>query len=139
MNFLSTKMAVAFLMGTMAAIVCNGQTFGQATNSQRGAVSGGAAGAIIGGIIGHQNDETPEGALIGGAVGAIAGGLLGKQQDRTNYEAYQYQQQRNYQQAVDYSRGVSVNDVVALAHSGVGSNVIISQIHTHGVQQEIAA
>ena len=42
---------------------------------------GGVAGAVIGGIIGHQNDETPEGALIGGAVGAITGGLIGRAQD----------------------------------------------------------
>lgn len=114
-----------------------GYASGQATNTQRGAVTGGAAGAIIGGIIGHQNDETPEGALIGGAVGAIAGGLLGNQKDRVNYDAYQYQQQRAYQQAADFSRGVSVNDVVSLSQSGVSSNVIVSQIQTHGVQQQI--
>ena len=118
-----------------------GSAFGQATNPQRGAVAGGTAGAIIGGIIGHQNDETPEGALIGGAVGAIAGGLLGKQQDRINYEAYQFQQQQAQQQAqrqaAEFSRGVSVNDAIAMSQSGVGPSVAINQIQTYGVQQEI--
>ena len=37
------------------------------------AATTGAAGAIIGGIIGHQNGKTAEGAAIGGALGAIGG------------------------------------------------------------------
>ncbi|MCU0708395.1 MAG: YMGG-like glycine zipper-containing protein, partial [Pirellula sp.] len=41
-------------------------------NTRNGALLGGAAGAVIGGIIGNnKNDQTAEGALIGGAVGAV--------------------------------------------------------------------
>ena len=115
--------AVAFSLVT-------GTVSGQATNTQRGAVAGGTAGAIIGGVIGHQNDETPEGILIGGVVGSIAGGLLGKQKD-------QIQQQLAYNRAVDYSRGVSAADVVHLTQSGVGSDVIITQIRNYGVKHRI--
>jgi len=104
------------------------------SNAQRGAVSGGAAGAIIGGIIGHQNNETPEGILIGGAVGALAGGLVGKNRDQQVRQQYYYQQQ---QRQVAYQNGVSINDVVSLTGSGVGSQVIINQIRMHGVQQRV--
>ena len=99
-------------------------------NTQRGAVTGGAAGAIIGGIIGNQNDETPEGILIGGAVGALAGGLLGNDRDQ-QIRNQQYHQQR---QVVAWQHGVSNADVVALSQNGVGSGVIINHIRTHGVQ-----
>lgn len=108
------------------------------TNTQRGAVTGGAAGAVIGGIIGHQNDETPEGALIGGAIGAIAGGLLGNQQDQLNYQHYQQQQQYQQRRAIAFQRGVSSADVVNMSHSGVGSSVMINQIQINGVQKHLS-
>ncbi|MFN9912182.1 MAG: glycine zipper domain-containing protein, partial [Pirellulaceae bacterium] len=75
----------------LASIACSG-SLGQA-QTKDGAILGGVAGAVIGGIVGHQNDETPEGALIGGAVGAITGGMIGnyrQQQQRLRY----YEQQR---------------------------------------------
>jgi len=120
----------------------------QLTNTQGGALGGGTAGAIIGGIIGNQNDETSEGVLIGGAVGAIAGGLLGKQRDNIEIENYQIQQYRAQQarqyaqrqaeqQAIQFANGVSIGDVIALSQSGVSSNVVINQIQTNGVQQRI--
>ena len=120
----------------------------QLTNTQGGVVGGGTAGAIIGGIIGNQNDETSEGVLIGGAVGAIAGGLLGKQKDNIELENFQIQQQRALraqqfaqqqaeQQAIQFANGVSIGDVIAMSQSGVGSTVVINQIQTNGVQQRI--
>lgn len=48
------------------------------TTAQKGAVVGGAAGAGLGGIIGHQSGHGAEGAVIGGAVGAITGALVGE-------------------------------------------------------------
>ena len=43
-------------------------------NARSGAVFGGLAGAVVGGVVGHHHkDQTAEGALIGGAVGAVAG------------------------------------------------------------------
>ena len=65
-----------------AVISCSAlQPLQAQSRTQNGATVGGLAGAVIGGIIGKQNDETPEGVLIGGAVGAITGGLIGKAQD----------------------------------------------------------
>jgi outer membrane protein OmpA-like peptidoglycan-associated protein len=51
------------------------------SKSQKGAAIGGAAGAVVGGIIGKQSDHTAEGAILGAAVGGIAGGIIGKYMD----------------------------------------------------------
>lgn len=110
-----------------------------------GAAVGGAAGAIIGGIIGHQNDETPEGALIGGAVGAITGGLIGRAQDNQinqqriyrDQAYYQGQQEAYAQQQTIAASGVSMNDVVNMSRSGISDSVIMSHLQSKGVQRRI--
>src|ERR1039457_3030219 len=48
-------------------------------NEGEGAATGGALGALAGGIIGHQSHDTGAGMLIGGAVGALAGATVGSQ------------------------------------------------------------
>ena len=119
-------------------------TFAQ-SRTRDGATVGGVAGAVIGGIIGHQNDETPEGALIGGAVGALAGGLLGRQQDQDLQRQRYYQQQAYYQQQQQAyvqqqqirASGVSLADVASMSRSGVGESLIINQLQTKGVQRRL--
>lgn len=112
----------------------------QSYRNQDAAV-GGLAGAVIGGIIGHQNDETPEGALIGGAVGAIAGGLLGNNKDQqTQRHRYYHQQARhqNYRyQQQRVARAVTINDVVNMSRSGLADSVIVNQIRTNGVADHV--
>ena len=114
------------------------------TNSQRDAVIGGVAGAIIGGIAGNQNDETPEGIAIGGVAGAIAGHVIGKTKDRHLEEQYHYQQQaaqavqqQQYLEAQQFQKAISIQDAISLSNSGVSQQLIINQIHKNGVQQEI--
>ena len=48
-------------------------------NEGEGAATGGALGALAGGIIGHQSHDTAAGMLIGGAVGAVTGAAVGSQ------------------------------------------------------------
>jgi hypothetical protein len=74
---------------------------GQA-QTKDGAILGGVAGAVIGGIVGHQNDETPEGALIGGAVGAITGGMIGNYRQQQQRLRYYEQQRYSYPQPHGY-------------------------------------
>ena len=69
--WLTVGLGISVSLATMVS-----STYGQ--RAREGVAVGGVAGAIAGGIIGHQNDETPEGALIGGAIGALAGGLIGR-------------------------------------------------------------
>lgn len=118
---------------------CSRVTWGQSYRNQDAAV-GGIAGAVIGGIIGHQNDETPEGALIGGAVGAIAGSILGDAKDqqvaqRRYYQHQAYHQQQQAQRAM--GRAVSITDAVAMSRSGLSESVIINQIRQNGVLDHI--
>jgi outer membrane lipoprotein SlyB len=130
---------------TLALIALIAESGLSQTHGQKGATLGGVTGAVIGGIIGHQNDETPEGVLIGGAVGAIAGGLLGHAEDKqlAQQRAYQeqvyYQQQQQayaQQQAIAYT-GVSMADVINMSRSGVSESVIMSQLHGKGVQRRL--
>ena len=48
----------------------------------RGAVIGGAGGAVVGGVIGHAAGNTILGAIIGAAVGGAAGGIIGSYMDK---------------------------------------------------------
>ena len=63
---------------------------GTGPNTQQGAVTGGALGAIAGAIIGHNSGSgnTLGGALIGGAAGALAGGTLGNSADHETGTVY---------------------------------------------------
>jgi uncharacterized protein YcfJ len=107
------------------------------TNGQKGAVIGGTAGAVIGGVIGKQNDRTAKGAVIGGLAGAVAGGLLGNERDKEIQRQYDYHQAQEAQYAYQLSRAVSIADAISMSNSGISSQVIISQIRSNGVQQQI--
>jgi hypothetical protein len=95
---------------------------------------------VIGGIVGHQNDETPEGIVIGGLVGAVAGGLMGKARDQqVNRERY-YQNQI-YQQQTQINQMsrpcVTVNDVITMSRNGLGEQVIINYLNANGVDRQL--
>lgn len=70
----------------LAGIVMLG---GCARNAQRGAVIGGAGGAVVGGVIGAASGSTAKGAIIGAAVGGAAGAIIGDQMDRRAAEIRQ--------------------------------------------------
>lgn len=109
----------------------------QSTNGQKGALLGGTAGAVLGGVIGKQNDRTAKGAVIGGLAGAVAGGLMGHQRDTQIQRDYEYQQAQQAQYAYQMSRAVSIADVVSMSNSGLSPQVIIGQVRANGVTQEI--
>ncbi len=48
----------------------------------RGAVIGGAGGAVLGGVIGHAAGNTLLGAILGAAVGGAAGAIIGNYMDK---------------------------------------------------------
>lgn len=67
--------------------------------TRRGAV----AGAVIGGIVGNQNNEAAAGIILGGLVGGVAGRAISNQQGRNYYgggQAYNYG--ANYYQQPTY-------------------------------------
>jgi hypothetical protein len=77
-----------FVLAALAAGVIGVGT-GCESHAGNGALIGGAAGAGLGAIIGHNSHgRTAEGALIGGAVGALGGGLIGNEQDKADDREY---------------------------------------------------
>ncbi len=72
-------------MTTLAALVTvTGAGFTGCTSlsqTERGAVIGGAGGAAVGAVIGRQIGSTARGAVIGAAVGGAAGAIIGRQMD----------------------------------------------------------
>lgn len=52
------------------------------SKTEKGAVIGGAGGAVVGGVIGHAAGNTAVGAIIGAAVGGAAGAIIGNYMDR---------------------------------------------------------
>lgn len=148
-RFRTAILALSPLFAWISAAHCHAQQY-----TRQGAVVGGVTGAVIGGLMGKQSNKTTGGALIGGAVGAVAGGVLGNGQDkqiaRRDYEYQQalYAQQRQiyaqqhvisqqpiYQQPAEV--GVSTTDVLSMCRSGVTEAVIVSQIHSRGVQRRL--
>lgn len=133
------------------------------TNTKRGALIGGVAGAAIGGVVGNQKDRAGKGALIGGAVGAIAGAAIGNEKDKQVARQSQVYHHHPYQQGTYYvpahqhqvyssqpvyvtpqtyptvptnsatRRPVSVSEVVSMTRSGVSDSIIVSHIRTNGV------
>ena len=63
---------------------------GTGPNTERGAVTGGALGALAGGIIGHNSrgGDTLGGAILGAAAGAVAGGVMGNSVDQERGTIY---------------------------------------------------
>ena len=68
-----------FYLFTMAAFIFVISGCNPYNNAGEGAATGGALGALAGGIIGHQSHDTGAGMLIGGAVGAVTGAAVGSQ------------------------------------------------------------
>lgn len=141
------SLIIAASLFSFSIVGVAGDAFAQ-LNIQQEAVTGGVAGAIIGGIVGNQNDETAEGVAIGGVVGAIAGNVLGNSRDRQIQQQFEHQQaiaqRRQFEhqqiqqaQQVQFQRALSIDDAISLSQSGVSPQLILNQIDANGVQQEI--
>src|ERR1700677_1207220 len=77
------KYFYSFVMMILIATVVGCNPY---NNEGEGAATGGALGALAGGIIGHQSHDTGAGMLIGGAVGAVTGAAVGSQIQKPVYE-----------------------------------------------------
>jgi hypothetical protein len=99
------RFSVTFPLASMIVALLAIDSPSQAQEGTRnGALLGGAAGAVIGGIVGNnKNDQTAEGALIGGAVGAVAGGWIGHHRDKVTAEQQRRAQATHYYPHPNYS------------------------------------
>jgi len=73
-RILTSFVVVSFLLASVNCASWNKTT--------KGAVIGGAGGAVLGGVIGHAAGNTLLGAIIGAAVGGAAGGFIGNYMDK---------------------------------------------------------
>lgn len=71
---------VLALFAAATVVTLSGPPASAQNNTARGAVIGGATGAIVGGAV----TGTGRGALVGGAVGAGTGAVIGSQSSRRN-------------------------------------------------------
>ena len=83
------KTKIRTFVPLLVSLLCAG-CVGNGPNTQRGAVAGGALGALAGGIIGNNSGHGNggSGALIGAAIGALAGGTMGNTADHERGTVY---------------------------------------------------
>ena len=65
----------------VGALVAGAAGCASMNNKEKGALIGGAAGAVVGGVIGKQAGNTAIGAITGAAVGGTAGLIIGDYMD----------------------------------------------------------
>jgi outer membrane protein OmpA-like peptidoglycan-associated protein len=80
------RILAVVVVGIVAAMLSMGCAM---TSRDRGILIGGASGAVLGGVIGHQSDNTAVGAILGAAVGGAAGGIIGNYMDNQAAEMQQ--------------------------------------------------
>ena len=143
MKGIQTKCVGVALLGSML--------FGSAgceTKAGTGALVGGAAGAGIGAIIGHNSHgRTGSGALIGGAVGALGGALIGNEMDKSDKkkedeDRYYRDRDRGYSYAPpsSFASGrVTRGDVIAWSNRGMRDSEIIDRIDRSGTVYHLSA
>lgn len=106
----------------------------QMNNTEKGAVIGGASGAGIGAIVGHQfGKQSGAGALIGGLVGTAGGALAGNAKDQRE-RADKYAAQAAYERGARYAeqRAITNRDVIDMTQKGVNEQHILTMMRTRG-------
>lgn len=121
------KIATASLILATSAVVWTGceNPDGTQNNTGTGAIIGGMFGALAGAAIGGRN--AGEGALIGGAAGVAAGALIGNAADQQQNAELRAEAPQTYVR-VNQQQPLTVNDVKALIHAGISTDLIINQI-----------
>lgn len=101
-------------------------------NAAGGGAFGGLAGGLAGAAIGATEGKAPEGALIGAVTGATVGTVAGGAVDRDIQQQRVAQQQYRNQQVAG---SITMDGVIRMTQSGLGSDVIARQVSTQGVVQ----
>ena len=131
---------VSRLAATLAALLLTTSTASAQVERQRGATLGGLGGAVVGGLIGDNNNEAGAGAAIGGVIGAVAGSILGdaadKEREIARQRYYQQQQQQQFhqqqQQVIAHQSAITLQDVLAMSGSGLSDSLIMTEIQNRG-------
>ncbi|NQT39785.1 MAG: glycine zipper 2TM domain-containing protein [Planctomycetes bacterium] len=105
------------------------------SRADRGALLGGAGGALVGGIVGKQLGNTGAGVAIGALGGALTGAVIGDEIDKSEANNRRMLQEQYGRQV--RAGAVSNQDVVSMVQAGVDENVIITHIRAHGVKSPL--
>ena len=127
----SKSLATRMLIGSLISFSSWGCQ--NMNKTQQGAVLGGAGGAGLGAIIGHQFGATGAGAAIGALAGTAGGALAGNSADEADESARKTQQIRHQQHvAAAQQREMTNREVIDMANSGVSDHRIIRTIKNRG-------
>ena len=108
-----------------------------ASYAERGAVTGGLVGGLTGAALGSHSGNAGEGAFWGGAVGSLVGATMG---DNIDAEVAEREAIAARQAALrNGPHPVSVDEVAAMVQSGVGEQVVINHVRTHGLASPLNA
>lgn len=120
--------AAVALMMTAAGAGCQGMN-----HTQNGALVGTGVGALGGALIGQHNGHTGRGAALGALAGGVGGALLGNAQDsRDERDAAIAQAHYSEQQRQAAATALTNADLVRMAQSGVGDEVIVQSVRSRG-------
>ena len=131
MNSVRKNLAILSLLCTFLLSQCGCRTLG--TNGAAIGGMGALTGTMLGAAIGSTEGKAGEGALVGGLAGAVAGTAIGDSID----------QQQNRIRALELGQmdamrqqALSFDDIIGLSQSGLGSDVIVSQIQAQGLRSQ---
>jgi len=126
-NHFKSVCPIGLLIGLLLLPGCRSPYY-----ADQGALLGGLTGAGVGAAIGDAHDNAAGGALIGSAVGAIAGAAAGSGLDAIEARNEALIEQRLGRRIAGTA---TLDDVVAMSQAGLGDDVIIQHVRTHGVTQ----
>jgi len=115
-----TRLLTAIGLLTAVATGCQGLS-----HTENGTLFGSGLGAAMGAVIGHQSGHTADGAAVGALAGAITGAVVGNAQDERDAAMAQAQASQAAAALTNY-------DLMRMAHSGLGDDVIINAVQTRG-------
>jgi len=106
-----------FFASILVVLLAVPAAFAQVDNhakTKKGAVIGGAAGAVLGGVLGNNrgSGNAKRGAVIGGVVGAAAGGIIGAMMDKQERELRQIEGVNVQRTSTDELKVTVKNDVL---------------------------
>lgn len=106
-------------------------------HTQAGAAVGSGFGALTGAMIGQQSGHAAGGAVIGAATGALAGGLIGNAEDARE-ERDAAIAQAEYARYQAQNPPLTNADLIFMAQSGLGEQVIINAVQSRGGQFDLS-
>lgn len=96
-------------------------------HTEHGALVGSTAGALLGGVIGHQSGNTSDGAVLGALAGGVTGAFVGNAEDQKEMAYEELAEARQ-----EAAQAVSNLDLIRMTQSGVSDDIIINTVKTRG-------